>query len=382
MKAIVRNPLLPAWCKWSAVVLSVGLTACSFGSGKPEPAPLTAVTAQIPAKQVWRTQIGEVSPLMTPTVKGNGLFVANAEGVVYHINTDTGRQVWRAAVGNSLTAGVGSDGELAAVVTRDNELLALSAGKELWRVRIPARVFTAPLVAGQRVFVLAADRSVHAFDGKTGARLWSQASRGGDSLVLQQAGVLLAVGDTLVAGNGGRLTGINPANGSQRWSAAVANSRGTNEVERLVDLVAHAGRVEETVCVRAYQAAIGCVDAGRGTLQWTKPAIGAVGVHADEDQMYGIEGNDRVVAWKRSSGEQVWTNEKFSYRGMTAPLAAGRSIAIGDAQGFVHLLSRTDGSLLNRLSTDGSAVVYAPVLAGRTLMVVTREGGVFGWRPE
>jgi len=382
LKATVRNSLLPTWCKWSVVTLAIGLSACSFGPSKPEPAPLLAVTAQIPAKQVWRTQIGVVSPLMTPAVKGNALFVANEEGVVFQINTDTGSQVWRTALGVPLAAGVGSDGDTTAVVTRDNELVALAAGKEVWRVRIPARVFTAPLVAGQRVFVLAADRSVHAFDAKTGARLWFQASRGGDALVLQQAGVLLAVGDTLVAGNGGRLTGINPNNGGQRWSAAIANARGTNEVERLVDLVAHVGRVDDTVCARAFQSAIGCVDAAKGTLQWSKPAVGAVGVHADEDQMYGIEGNDRVVAWKRASGEQVWTNEKFSYRGLTAPLAAGRSVAIGDAQGYVHLLSRTDGSLMNRLSTDGSAVVYAPVLAGRTLLAVTRDGGVFGWRPE
>jgi outer membrane protein assembly factor BamB len=61
-------------------------------------------------------------------------------------------------------------------------------------------------VAGNRVFVLAADRSVSAFDGQSGRRLWSQ-QRPGEPLVLRQSGVLLAVGDTLVAGQGGRLVG-------------------------------------------------------------------------------------------------------------------------------------------------------------------------------
>ena len=55
-------------------------------------------------------------------------------------------------------------------------------------------------------------------------------------------GALLAVGDTLVAGLSGRLVGLNPANGSVRWEAPVATSRGTNEVERLVDVVAGASR--------------------------------------------------------------------------------------------------------------------------------------------
>ena len=61
---------------------------------------------------------------------------------------------------------------------------------------------------------------------------------------------------------------------------------------------------------------------------------------------------------------------------------AGRSVVIGDATGFLHLLSREDGSLLNRLTTDGSAIAAAPVLAGTTLIAVTHNGGVYGFKPE
>ena len=38
----------------------------------------------------------------------------------------------------------------------------LDQGKEVWRQTLPSQVFTAPLIAGGRVFVLAADRSVSA----------------------------------------------------------------------------------------------------------------------------------------------------------------------------------------------------------------------------
>ena len=60
----------------------------------------------------------------------------------------------------------------------------------------PAQAYTAPLVAGERVFVLAADRSLAAYDAATGQRLWRQ-QRQGEPLVLRQPGVLMAVGDTL-----------------------------------------------------------------------------------------------------------------------------------------------------------------------------------------
>jgi hypothetical protein len=57
-------------------------------------------------------------------------------------------------------------------------------------------------------------------------------------------------------------------------------------------------------------------------------------------------------------------------------------LVLGDDQGLLHFLARQDGQPLQRLSTDGSAIVGKPVVAGQTLVVVTRTGGVFGFRPE
>jgi hypothetical protein len=55
---------------------------------------------------------------------------------------------------------------------------------------------------------------------------------------------------------------------------------------------------------------------------------------------------------------------------------------MGDETGTLHFLSRVDGSPMNRLTTDGSAIVAAPVVSGQTLIAVTRRGGIFGFRPE
>ena len=127
---------------------------------------------------------------------------------------------------------------------------------------------------------------------------------------------------------------------------------------------------------------VGCVNAERGTLVWNKPAVGAQGLHGDDEFVYGTESDGKVIAWKRIDGERAWVAERLKYRDLTAPLVVGRSVAIGDGTGLVHLLSRTDGSPLNRLTTDGTAIAAAPVLVGDTLVVVTKSGGVFGFRPE
>jgi len=57
-------------------------------------------------------------------------------------------------------------------------------------------------------------------------------------------------------------------------------------------------------------------------------------------------------------------------------------VVVGDETGTVHFLSRSDGSTLTRLTTDGSAISVAPVLAGGSLIVATRTGSVFGFVPQ
>jgi len=357
------------------------LSACAGGANKPKPAELQSVVPVVPVQQVWSARLGAVNFPMTLSVSGSTLFAAASDGVVVALDARTGRDIWRLSLATPLAAGVGSDGRIAAVVTQNNELVAMAEGREIWREKLTAQAYTAPFVAGGRIFLLTADRAIHAFDGNSGRKLWTQ-QRPTEPLVLRQAGVLLAVGDTLVAGLAGRLTGLNPGNGSVRWEVPIASPRGINDVERLVDLVGPASRLNNVVCVRAFQASVGCVNAERGVLQWTKPADGSVGLDGDERLVFAVESDGKVVTWKRADGESGWSSEKLRFRGLTAPRVVGRSIAIGDASGFVHLLSREDGSLMNRLTTDGSAIVATPTLAGETLLVVTRAGTIFGFQPQ
>ncbi|MBK7989038.1 MAG: outer membrane protein assembly factor BamB [Comamonadaceae bacterium] len=357
------------------------LAACTGGGAKPKPVELSPNAALIGVRQAWSLKIGAVNFPLDVKVNGERITLASSDGTLVGLESTGGREIWRAKVSEPLAAGVGSDGKTAAVVTRPNMLIALRDGKELWRQRIPAQVYTAPLVAGERVFVLAADRSVSAFDGATGRKLWAQ-QRPGDALVLREAGVIRAVGDTLIVGLSGRMVGLNPLSGSVRWEVPIATARGANDVERLIDLVGSVSREGTVVCARAFQVAVGCVDTAKGTLVWSTPSNGVVGVHGNERSVFGVEADGKILAWSRVNGDRQWVSERLKYRAMTAPLAVGRSVAVGDDIGLIHLLSVEDGSPLNRLTTDGSAIAATPVLAGDTLVAVTRNGGVFGFRPE
>ncbi|HRO80783.1 MAG TPA: outer membrane protein assembly factor BamB [Alicycliphilus denitrificans] len=371
---------------WGALALAglLGLSGCSLwgGSSKPKPAELGPNVPVLGVRQAWTARIGAVEGVVLDVnVNGNVVTLASSNGEVAAIDARTGGDIWRTQLNLPLASGVGSDGRWSAVVSRNAQVVVLDGAREIWRKSLPAQAYTAPLVAGHRVFVLAADRSVTAFDAATGYQLWRQ-QRPGEPLILREGGVLMAVGDTLVAGLSGRLVGFNPDNGVVRWEAPLASPRGTNDVERLVEIVGRTSRVGDSVCARAFQATVGCIDAGRGTVLWTQPASGSEGIDGDGSMLFGTESNGTVAAWRRADGVRAWTSERLQFRKLTAPLLLGRSVVIGDDTGLVHLLSREDAAPLNRLTTDGSAIAASPVAAGDTLVVVTRKGGVYGFRPD
>lgn len=361
--------------------LLAGCSIFNWGSDKPKPTELEPLTPQLAGRVVWNQRVDSVQFPLAIAVSPGVFTVAGSDGSVIALEADTGRELWRANAGAKLAAGVGSDGRFAAVVTRDGELVTVEAGRVLWRKPLNLRVATAPLVAGERVFVLASDRSVHAFDALDGAKLWS-AQRPSDPLALAQGGVIAAFKDTLLAGQGSRLAGLDPRNGEVRWEVVVGSPRGTNEVERLADLVAPPARVGDVVCVRSFQAAVGCVNAERGALAWTKPVGGTDGVAADDQFVFGADATDRITAWKSTSGDVAWQSEKYLYRGLGAPLATPKAVVFGDSQGIVHFLSRDKGDALLRLTTDGSQIAAAPVISGSTMLVVTRNGGLYAFRTE
>jgi len=371
---------LPRSLRVSAAMVSLLLGACA-GPDKPVPTALAANPASVPVRVLWSNPKALGEEPLDIRVAGADVLVVTKAGRIVSLNAATGAENWRVDLGAAATSGLGGDAARMAVVTQGNTLVALERGTELWRTSMQALVLTAPLVAGGRVFVLGGDRMISAFDAATGQRLWQQ-QRTGEPLILARAGLLMAVGDTLVVGLGGRVLGLNPQNGTARWDVALANVRGTNEVERLADMVSGTSRRGSAVCMRAFQTAVGCVDGANGRLLWSRAANGYSGLAGDADTVVGTEADGRLRAWQRASGEVLWSSENFRFRGLSAPVVWDRKMVFGDSAGFVHLLDLRDGTLLNRLVADDSAVTLEPVVVGKNLLVVTQRGGLYAYAAD
>ena len=360
--------------RWALLVFfGMVLTAC--GVSKPKPVQIPAIKADKAIQALWQFKLGsDVSFIQTLQTSQDRMVITSDDGKIAVVNVLNGQAVWRHELKTALNTGAGFDGKHVAVVTLNNELVLLQDGKVLWRNRLTSQSYTHPLVAGERVFMMMADRSVLAFDLATGVRLWMQ-QRPGEPLVLKQNGVLMAFQNTLLVGLGGRLTAINPDNGQFKWDVPIANPRGINDLERLVDLVAKPTRVANSVCVRAFQSQVGCVDALRGSVLWTRSSVGSQGVDGDAKTLIGTESNGMVQAWSRTTGDRLWDSDRLKYRELTGPLFTSKGIVIGDSGGWLYLLSSTDGSLINRVQTSSDGFASTPAaLADGGFVVLTRDG--------
>lgn len=370
-------------------LLAASLAGCStisstwnswFGSDKNKPAPLEALSGPATGRVLWSAKGEDVNFPLGIAAPGDRFVVASSNGEVRALAAADGRELWRGNAGGKLEAGVGSDGRFAAVVNRDNELVVLDAGRVVWKKALPTPVVAAPLVAGERVFALTLDRQVLAFDALDGRKIW-ELRRPGEPLTLAKAGVLTSYKDTLIVGQGPRLAGVDPLRGELRWEASVATPRGTNEVERLADLVGPAVRQGELVCARAFQSSVGCVNAERGGALWNRLVGGANGIGADELVVVAGDASDRLSAWKLANGDLAWSADQFQLRRLSAPLLLNKQVLVGDFEGQVHLLDRDTGKTRSRLPTDGSPVVAIARL-GDTALVVTKNGGLFAIQAE
>jgi outer membrane protein assembly factor BamB len=90
--------------------------------------------------------------------------------------------------------------------------------------------------------------------------------------------------------------------------------------------------------------------------------------------VFAADDKGNLQAFARETGSNLWRNTSLAWRGLSAPVSFGRAVVVGDRQGYLHFLSREEGAMLARLSTDGSAVSATPLVAGSNLIVQTQDG--------
>lgn len=376
--------------------LAMGLSACS-GSSRPKPLELPklqASTSQLRVK--WSVSVPDAGKTaaqgaFSPAVSAGLAVAAGGNGDVVAIDLASGAVRWRQSLKKSLVAGVGTgsgDAEgLYAVVSRSGELILLDdKGAQRWAVPLGGLATERPELAGGIVAVRLIDNRLLGFDQATGERRWIQ-QRPQAALVLNgQAGLLVkpadgestgqgfpGANDLVAALPGGRLLALEASSGRQGWEATISTSRGSNEVERINDLLGTPVVQGDQVCVASYQSRVACVAALTGRISWSQPFSAAQPVGADNQSVYAVDAAGRVQAFGLRSGEPGWRNEQLLRRMPSYPVSFEDSVYLTDYEGELVGLSRATGQMTSRQSLGG-VPAGAPRLTAAGLLVQTRNG--------
>jgi outer membrane protein assembly factor BamB len=384
MKAMKRLPKI--LCGTLLIgTAALALVACSGNTRVRQPAPLVTVNNQFDLQPVWSTSIGSSEPYnFHPVVAGDAVYAASHSGNLAKINLQSGAKVWEVSVPENLSVGPGSDGRTTVAVTTKGMVYAYDdSGKPIWNVSVGSEVLSEPVVASGIVVVRTLDNRFVGLDAQTGARKWIY-QRQQSALSLRVGyGMLPINNEVIVTGfAGGRFGMIAIANGGLIWETPVSFPKGFSEIERLNDVSARPSMEGDTLCAVSYQGRIGCAQARTGNLLWFKDYSSYTGTAQSLDLVFSANEKSYVTAFATKDGTQVWENVQMTYRDVGEPLAIGKVLLMGDAQGYVHALSQAKGEMLARIRHDSSPITAAPIAVGGLILVQSQGGKIAAYSPK
>jgi outer membrane protein assembly factor BamB len=344
-----------------------------------KPAELVAFKPTATAKIAWQANVGSAERyVFTPALHLQAVTAAGAAGQIARFEAGTGKLSARIDVKQRLSGGVGTDGTLILVGTPKGEVIALDrSGKELWKAQLTSEVLAAPQSDQGVVVARSGDGRIYGLDAVTGARKWAYQRTLPALTVRTHVGVAIARGAVFAGFPGGRLVALSLSNGHVGWEATVALPKGATELERVADISSPPVFDSKQICAVAFQGRVACFDLVKGTPLWARDISSISGMAMDGRNVYVADDRSAIVAYDKNAGASLWKQDKLYGRQASGPGLTGSYIAVGDYQGYVHFLSREDGSFAARIATDGSAIIAQPLALDDGVLVQTRNGGVY-----
>jgi outer membrane protein assembly factor BamB len=329
-------------------------------------APLPGFEAKATARVNWQVPLGGRGSVgFVPAIRANAIYVAAQDGDILSVDPATGRQNWRISASKALAGGVGADDATVVAGTNRAEVLAFDAsGKPLWQAKVSSEVAGPPQIAEGIVAVWSLDGRIFGLSTADGTRKWVYQRTNPPLTVRRFPGGVITRGALFTGTAGGKVLGIDLATGALGWEGNVTTPKGATELERLADITSQPAVDARQVCAAAYQGRVACFDVSRGTLLWSRDIGSLGGIALDNRYLFITDDKGAVQALDKTTGSSVWKQDKLGGRYPSGPVVVGDYLGVVDAEGYLHLLDRSDGGLVGRVATDGKPPLSQPIAAG------------------
>ncbi|MBI5918168.1 MAG: outer membrane protein assembly factor BamB [Nitrosomonadales bacterium] len=343
------------------------------------PAKLTDFKEQASITVRWHQSIGDAgNAVLLPAVTADAVYAGDAKGELYRFDKSSGKQLWRVDSGFVQTGGIGAGEGLVLVGGVKGELAAFKQNGQLgWKVKVSSEVTGVPQVAQGIVVVRTGDGRIVGLSAADGKQVWSYQRATPALIVRSHAGVAIQRDAVFAGFAGGKLASLDIKTGTVNWEAVVSQPRGNTELERISDITSDPVVDDEQVCATSFQGHLACFDIEQGSLLWSRDISSDKGLTLLRKYLYVSDAAGSVIALDKSSGSTIWKNTQLSLRRTSVPGVQGNYLLVGDLDGYLHALSREDGSFAARIKADGNAIAAAAIELDGGLLVQTSGGGLY-----
>ncbi len=373
--------------------LVFNLAACSTISGWFEsdedeataPAELTDIEEKVNIEKLWSVNVGNGQGdgfyRIRPVINGAMIYVAAADGEVVAIERASGDTVWEVELEASLSGGVGVYEDAVFVGSSEGFVLKLdaSSGEQLWSSPLRGEILSAPQSNGKVVVAQTYDGRLHGLDFETGAMLWTYDSnvpvltvRGTSTPIFNNNLVYAAFAN-------GRVLAFDAQSGGLVWEVRVAIPQGRSEIERIVDIDGSMELAGSELFAVSYQGFVAAIDVQSGRKLWQQKGSSFSGVAQGFSNIYVADEDGTVTAYMRNGQGVRWTQGALAYRELSRPTPVGSFVAVGDFEGYVHILSQVDGEFVGRVSADDDGVRADMIGDGDVLYVYGNSGELIAY---
>lgn len=372
------------------VACTLLLSGCSWGifdfmrdKKEREPDELVDFDEEVRLRRNWSINVGsgqgEKFNRLRPALENGVIYATSNNGLVVAVSADEGSRLWRTDLEVEISGGVGVGGGLALVGTETGAVYALdtATGEQRWQSTVSSEVLSAPASNGRVVVVQSIDGRLTGLDAQNGTQLWTYENPV-PALTLRGTSSPFIIGNTVLSAQaGGTVLSLAVDNGTLRWEERVAVPTGNSDIDRMVDIDGDLVIGDNNMLlVPSYQGYFSAIDANTGQTRWRVEASSEVGAGFGFGNVYIVEEDDTVKAYRVGQDAAVWSNDQMTWRELSTPVGFSNYVAVGDMQGYVHLLAQSDGRFVARAKVDGSGVRSHMLAQGNTLYVYGNSGNL------
>jgi len=366
-------------------ILFLSCVLFAYGCSKdttPKPAPLVDFQQQLNVKNSWShnigSNIGEDYVKLNPAFSGDKIFVPDYRGTITALNRNTGKVLWKTKTKVTITSSLAANSNLVFAGTGAGEILALDQnnGQIKWSAPLTNEVLATPLALDDKVIVKTTNGQLTAFATANGVPMW-KFTHEEPALVLRGSSSPKVSGNLIICGfANGEIVALNQDTGNVAWRQPIAEPNGSFAVERMVDIVADPVIKDGVIYTATYQGKIAALNLKSGAGLWTNTISTFSGLDVTNNLIIASDAYDNVSAFDRSNGDLVWQQKALANRGVTAPAVISHYVAVGDNEGYLHLMNTVNGHFVARIHVGGGGIIAQPIVDGNAIYVVTKSGSL------